>query len=76
MRVLCDHALVEADAAFGKGSKAWTMHVINERWDVRMAKLALRCVGLHVPGMEVLGPTACEVSNEMIRICPRTVPDG
>jgi tetratricopeptide (TPR) repeat protein len=66
VRVLCGHALVEADAAFGGGSKksggyamhscvhAWTMHVVNERWDDEMARLALRCVGLHVPDTSAL----------------------
>jgi tetratricopeptide (TPR) repeat protein len=61
VRVLCDHALVEADAKFGGSGKesrgysmhgcvhAWTKHVVNERWDDGMARLALRCVGLHVP---------------------------
>jgi tetratricopeptide (TPR) repeat protein len=61
VRVLCDHALAEADATFGGGGKksrgysmdscvhAWTKHVVNERWGDGMARLALRCVGLHVP---------------------------
>jgi tetratricopeptide (TPR) repeat protein len=62
VRVLCDHALVEADAASKNDSvesqeysmhscvHAWTKHVVNERWDDALAGLALRCVGLHVPG--------------------------
>jgi tetratricopeptide (TPR) repeat protein len=61
VRVLCDHALVEADAASKDDSlelqgysmhscvHAWTKHVVNERWDDALAGLALRCVGLHVP---------------------------
>ncbi|KAH9869852.1 hypothetical protein J1614_006772 [Plenodomus biglobosus] len=61
VRVLCDYALVEADAASRDGSldsrgysmhscvHAWTKHVVNERWDGRMARIALKCVGLHVP---------------------------
>ena len=61
VRVLCDYALVEADAASKDNSvesqgysmhscvHAWTKHVVNERWDDGMAGLALRCVGLHVP---------------------------
>jgi hypothetical protein len=61
VRVLCDHALVETDATFGVGSKesqghgmhscvhSWTMHIVNKgRYD-EMARLASRCVGLHVP---------------------------
>jgi tetratricopeptide (TPR) repeat protein len=61
IRVLCDHALVEADTTFRGGGKesrgysmhscvhAWTRHVVNERWDDMLARLALRCIGLHVP---------------------------
>jgi tetratricopeptide (TPR) repeat protein len=61
VRVLCDHALVEADATSKDDSvesqgysmhscvHAWTKHVVNERWDDALAGLALRCVGLHVP---------------------------
>jgi tetratricopeptide (TPR) repeat protein len=65
VRVLCDHALVEADAMFGEGNSkesrgygmhscvhAWTMHVVNKQWDDGMARLALRCIGLHVPGTD------------------------
>jgi hypothetical protein len=66
VRVLCDHALVEADAAFGGGSKesggsgmhscvhAWTMHVVNERWNNEMARFVMRYVGLHVPRTSAL----------------------
>ncbi|CAN9148983.1 unnamed protein product [Alternaria alternata] len=61
VRVLCDHALVEADATLREGGKesrgygmhscvhAWTKHVVNEGCDNALAGLALRCVGLHVP---------------------------
>jgi tetratricopeptide (TPR) repeat protein len=66
VRVLCDHALVEADATFGGVSgesrgysmhscvHAWTLHVVNEGRDDGMARLALRCVGLHVPSTDEL----------------------
>jgi tetratricopeptide (TPR) repeat protein len=66
VRVLCDHALVEVDAASKDDSiesqgysmhscvHAWTKHVVNERWNNRMARLALRCVGLHVPSTNAL----------------------
>jgi tetratricopeptide (TPR) repeat protein len=66
VRVLCDHALVEADAASKDDSvesqgysmhscvHAWTKHVANERWDGGMARLALRCVGLHTPSTSAL----------------------
>jgi hypothetical protein len=65
-RLLCDHALVEADAALRDDSvesrgynmhscvHAWTKHIVNEEWDDRMARLALRCVGLHVPSTNAL----------------------
>lgn len=61
VRVLCDHGLVDADTSFRGDSiespgysmhscvHSWTTHVINERWDVTMATLALTCVGRHVP---------------------------
>jgi tetratricopeptide (TPR) repeat protein len=63
VRVLCDHALVEAEAeavsrkdtkesrGYGMHScvHAWTMHVVNERWDDGLARLALTSVGRHVP---------------------------
>ncbi|PZC88543.1 hypothetical protein A1F95_10868, partial [Pyrenophora tritici-repentis] len=66
VRVLCDHALVEADTTLGEGGKesrgygmhscghAWTKHVVNGGWDDGMARLALRCVGLHVPSTDAL----------------------
>jgi tetratricopeptide (TPR) repeat protein len=62
VRVLCNYALVETNAASKDDSvesqgysmhscvHAWTKHVVNERWDDALAGLALRCVGLHVPG--------------------------
>jgi hypothetical protein len=28
---------------------SWTMHVVNSKWDDEMARLVLKCVGLHVP---------------------------
>jgi tetratricopeptide (TPR) repeat protein len=61
VRVLCDHALVEADAASRDNSiesrgysmhscvHSWTMHVVNSRRDDKMARIALNCIGLHVP---------------------------
>ena len=64
--MLCDHALVEADAASKDDSiesqgysmhscmHAWTKHVVNESWDDEMARLAHRCVGLHVPSTNAL----------------------
>ncbi|OCL02321.1 tetratricopeptide repeat domain-containing protein, partial [Glonium stellatum] len=64
IRVLCDHALAEADVASGIDSMesrgysmhscvhSWTVHVLNDGWDHRMARLALNCIGSHVPDRE------------------------
>ncbi|KAF2813521.1 uncharacterized protein BDZ99DRAFT_412343 [Mytilinidion resinicola] len=61
VRVLCDHALVETNTTYGDGNvesrgysmhgcvHSWTMHVVNNRWDARLARIALSCIGLHVP---------------------------
>jgi tetratricopeptide (TPR) repeat protein len=62
VRVLREHALVEADAApredreeslgFSMHScvHSWTVHVLNQGWDTDMAGLALECVSRHLPG--------------------------
>jgi tetratricopeptide (TPR) repeat protein len=62
VRVLCDHALVEADSTAQDNSAesrgysmhscvhSWTVHVLNEEWDADMAALALECVSRHLPG--------------------------
>ncbi|KAH4334341.1 hypothetical protein HBH98_243290 [Parastagonospora nodorum] len=59
-RVLCDHALVEADTMLQNDRveslgysmhscvHSWTKHVVNEEWDSNMARLVVNCVGLHV----------------------------
>jgi hypothetical protein len=61
IRVLCNHALVEADATLRYDPMeslgysmhscvhSWTEYVMNERWDVRLANLAISCVSSHVP---------------------------
>lgn len=61
VRVLCDHGLAEVDISSeesGVESKgysmhscvhSWTIHFLNQKWDVGMAGLALKCVGSHVP---------------------------
>jgi tetratricopeptide (TPR) repeat protein len=61
VRVLCEHALVEADftlydervESLGYSMHScvhsWTKHVVNQFWDSNMARLVLCCVGLHVP---------------------------
>ncbi|CAE7020778.1 tetratricopeptide repeat domain containing protein [Pyrenophora teres f. teres] len=64
VKVLCDYALVEADATLGEGSKesrgygmhscvhAWTKHIVNESWDDEMAGLALSSVNTVLAGRE------------------------
>ena len=59
--MLCDHGLAEVDISSeesGVESKgysmhscvhSWTIHFLNQEWDVGMAGLALECVGSHVP---------------------------
>ena len=60
IRVLCDHGLVEVEQSSEERIEAagysmhgcvhsWTVHVLNREWDGEMARLALECVGLHVP---------------------------
>jgi hypothetical protein len=63
VRVLCDHGLVEVDISSeesGVESKgysmhscvhSWTIHFLNQEWDVGMVRLALECVGSHVLDM-------------------------
>jgi hypothetical protein len=63
VRVLCDHGLVEVDQSPFEPVElrgysmhgcvhAWTVHVLNQRWNNGLARLALKCVGSHVPGSE------------------------
>ena len=58
--MLCDHGLAEVDISLeeseveSKGYSihscvhSWTIHFLNQEWDVGMAGLALLCVGSHV----------------------------
>jgi tetratricopeptide (TPR) repeat protein len=62
VRVLCDHALLEADVTAQDNRiesqgysmhscvHSWTVHVLNQAWDADMASLALECVSGHLPG--------------------------
>lgn len=66
VRVLCDFGLIEPNAlskdhdteshteSRGYGMHGcvhmWTVNVLNEKHDVGMARLAIQCVGAHVPG--------------------------
>jgi tetratricopeptide (TPR) repeat protein len=60
MRVLNDHGLVDVDASSQERIESrgysihgcvhsWTIHVLNQDWDRDLARLALNCVGAHVP---------------------------
>ncbi|KAK3996395.1 kinesin light chain 1, partial [Cladorrhinum sp. PSN332] len=61
VRVLCNYGLIETNMLLkayrgesrGYGMHgcvhSWTVHVLNEVRDTDMAKLALRCIGSHVP---------------------------
>jgi Tfp pilus assembly protein PilF len=61
VRVLCDYALVEIEISQSHDSvesrgysmhssvHSWTKNVVNDKWDEKMAGLALNCIGLHVP---------------------------
>ncbi|KAN0072345.1 hypothetical protein V8E54_009274 [Elaphomyces granulatus] len=63
VQVLSDHGLVEVDISSqelieSRGYSihgcvhSWTIYVLNQEWDYDLAKLALKFVGLHVPGNE------------------------
>ncbi|KAN0072834.1 HET domain containing protein [Elaphomyces granulatus] len=63
VRVLSDYGLVEVDMSSQERIESrgysihgcvhsWTVHVLNQRWDYDLAKLALKCVGSHVPTEE------------------------
>ena len=61
--MLSDHGLVEVDISSQERIESrgysihscvhsWTVNVLNQEWDYDLAKLALKFVGLHVPGEE------------------------
>ena len=65
VRVLSDHGLVEVDASSQKWAESrgysihgcvhsWTIHILNQEWDYDLARLALKFVGSHVPGIEAV----------------------
>jgi tetratricopeptide (TPR) repeat protein len=64
VEILCDYGLVERSQSL-KGSRiesrgysmhscvhSWTIHVLNQKRDPTMAKIALECVGSHAPNHE------------------------
>ena len=64
VRVLCDYGLAEGDKLSEENGielsgysmhsclHFWTIHVLNQEWEARMAKTALECIGSHVPDHE------------------------
>jgi tetratricopeptide (TPR) repeat protein len=60
MRVLSEHGLVEVDMSSqelieSRGYSihgcvhSWSIHVLNQEWDYDLARVAVKCVGSHVP---------------------------
>ena len=67
MRVLSSHGLVEIDMSgqdliesrgysIHKCVHLWAIYVLNQTWDYDLARLAIKRVGLHVPGNEAVRP--------------------
>jgi tetratricopeptide (TPR) repeat protein len=67
VRVLSDHGLVEVDRPSQERIESrgysihgcihsWTIHVLNEEWDYDLARVAVKCVGAHVPGEQAIRP--------------------
>ncbi|KAN0073072.1 HET domain containing protein [Elaphomyces granulatus] len=63
VRVLSYYGLVEVDMSSQERIESrgysihgcvhsWTVHVLNQKWDYDLVKLALKCVGSHVPREE------------------------
>ncbi|PMD18044.1 HET-domain-containing protein [Hyaloscypha hepaticicola] len=67
MRVLSDHGLVEVNKSSlelveSRGYSIhgcvhlWTIHVLNQKWDYSLARLALKAVALHAPSKQAKRP--------------------
>ncbi|KAH8592628.1 hypothetical protein B0O99DRAFT_689484 [Bisporella sp. PMI_857] len=67
MRVLSNYGLVEEHVSSqqlveSRGYSihgcvhAWTIHVLNQEWDYDLARLAIECVGSHVPNRQDFQP--------------------
>ena len=66
--MLCDHGLAEVDKSSAESGfesrgysihscvQSWTTHVLNQEWDAGTARLALECVGSHVPDSNARNP--------------------
>jgi tetratricopeptide (TPR) repeat protein len=67
VRVLSDHGLVEVDSSSQESIESraysihgcvhsWTIHVLNQKWDYDLARIAVKFVGSHVPGEQAIRP--------------------
>ncbi|KAH8595393.1 hypothetical protein B0O99DRAFT_155706 [Bisporella sp. PMI_857] len=67
MRVLSNHGLVEVAKSSEEWGESkgysihecvhlWTVHALNQEWDSDLARLAVKFVGAHVPGVEDVRP--------------------
>ena len=67
MRVLSDYGLVEVDRSSqelieSRGYSiygcvhSWTIHVLNQEWDYDLGRIAVKFIGLHVPGEQAVRP--------------------
>jgi hypothetical protein len=64
VRILCNYGLVERDKSLEENEVksrgysmhscvySWTIYVLNQEWEAKMAVIALKCVGSHVPSNE------------------------
>jgi tetratricopeptide (TPR) repeat protein len=64
LRVLCNHGLGELDHSSQERIESrgysihgcvhsWTIHILNQEEDYDLARLALKLIGLHIPGTEI-----------------------
>jgi hypothetical protein len=62
-RVLCNHGLIKVDKSLEASTESrgysmhscvhsWTIHVLNQEWNIEMARLALTAVAEHIPDRE------------------------
>ncbi|KAJ6125811.1 hypothetical protein N7471_010304 [Penicillium samsonianum] len=81
MRALCCYALVERNVVTNHGMESrgysmhscvhsWTIHVLNREWNSEMAKLAVTCVGQHVPSRKT--PKYWAIQQRLIRHANRS----
>jgi hypothetical protein len=67
VRVLSNHGLVEVDKSSQERIESsgysihacvhsWTIHVLNQKWDYDLARIAVEFVGSHVPEQQAIQP--------------------